>query len=98
MRVRHDRGVMPAIGSSPGCYRHLIGEVHPKSGVGQYRGAFALATRVRVGPEFEMKAHICRFRSWCGPRPAPVLLAVTLPGSPLRFDRSSDSAAATMRR
>ena len=27
--------------------------------------------RLRVGPEFELKAHICRFRSWCRPAAAP---------------------------
>ena len=57
----------------------MVGEVHAESRIGQNCVAFALAVRLGVGPEFELKAHICRFRYGVGVGVRTALLAVTLP-------------------
>ena len=60
--VGHDCRVVPAISGRPGGDCHVVGEVHAESRIGQNCVAFALAARLGVRPEFELKAHICRFR------------------------------------
>jgi hypothetical protein len=53
--------------------------VQTETGIGQDGVTFAFAVRLGVGTEFELKTHICRFRSWCRRGFRTVLLAVTLP-------------------